>query len=154
MCVLMLYSGLNCQSPACHRQGTDSISGQFVWDLRWTKWHWDAFFSWVLRFSPVTIIPPLLHTHLHLHVALTRRTNARNLGPYQKRCCFGNQGALGRKVFSLLPYILESNPHPFYSFRGLKNQMWIRIACGLNSRSRAGFWKNERAAVRAVRTIQ
>jgi len=35
-----------------------------------------------------------------------------------------------------LPYILESNPHPFYSFRGLKRQMRIRIACGLDSRSR------------------
>ena len=34
-----------------------------------------------------------------------------------------------------IPYILESNPHPFYSFRGLKNQMRIRIACGLDSRS-------------------
>ena len=53
-----------------------------------------------------------------------------------------------------IPYILESNPHPFYSFRGLKNQMWIRIACGLDSLSRAGFWKNNRAAVRAVRIIQ
>ena len=50
-----------------------------------------------------------------------------------------------------LPYILESNPHSFYSFRGLKNQMRIRIACGLDSRSCAGFWKNDRAAVRAVR---
>ena len=27
-----------------------------------------------------------------------------------------------------VPYILESNPHPFYGFRGLKNQMRIRIA--------------------------
>ena len=27
-----------------------------------------------------------------------------------------------------LPYILESNPHHFYSFRGLKNQMRIRFA--------------------------
>jgi hypothetical protein len=27
-----------------------------------------------------------------------------------------------------LPYILESNPHPSYSFRGLKNQMRIRFA--------------------------
>ena len=53
-----------------------------------------------------------------------------------------------------LPYILESNPHPFYSFRGLKNEMRITIACGLDSRSRAGFWKNDGAAVRAVRTIQ
>ena len=52
-----------------------------------------------------------------------------------------------------IPYIVESNPHPFYSFRGLKNQMRIRIACGLDSRSWAGFWKNDRAAVGAVRTI-
>ena len=49
-------------------------------------------------------------------------------------------------------YILESNPHPFYSFRGLKNQMQIRIVCGLDSRSWAGFFKNDRAAVHAVRT--
>jgi hypothetical protein len=37
-----------------------------------------------------------------------------------------------------IQYILESNPHPFYSFRGLKGQMRIRIECGLDSRSRAG----------------
>jgi hypothetical protein len=53
-----------------------------------------------------------------------------------------------------LPYILESNPHPFYSVRGLKNQMRMRIKCGLDSRSRAGVWQNDRASVRAVRTIQ
>jgi hypothetical protein len=57
------------------------------------------------------------------------------------------------KAPKILPYILESSPHPFCSFRGLKNQMHIRIACGLDSRSRAGFWK-KLAAVRAVRTIQ
>ena len=43
--------------------------------------------------------------------------------------------------FSNIPYILESNLHPFYSFRGLKNQLRIIIACGLDSRSRAGFGK-------------
>jgi len=53
-----------------------------------------------------------------------------------------------------IPYILESNPHPFYSLRGLKNQMWITVVCGLDSWSRAGFWKNDGAAVRAVRAIQ
>jgi len=58
------------------------------------------------------------------------------------------------KLVHLLPYILESNPHTFYSFRGLKNQTRFRIACGLDSRSWAGFWINDRAAVRAVRTIQ
>ena len=57
-------------------------------------------------------------------------------------------------VPSHIPYILESNPHPFYSFRGLKNQMRIRIACRLDSRSWAGFWKNYRAAVHAIRTVQ
>jgi len=53
-----------------------------------------------------------------------------------------------------IPYILKSNPHSFYSFRGLKNQMQIRIACELDARSWTGFWKNDRAAVHAVRTIQ
>ena len=53
-----------------------------------------------------------------------------------------------------IPYILESNPHPFYSFRGLKYQMRITIACGLDLRSKAGFWKNDIATVRAVRTVQ
>ena len=32
--------------------------------------------------------------------------------------------------------------------------MRLTIACGLDSRSRAGFWKNDGASVRAVRTIQ
>ena len=53
-----------------------------------------------------------------------------------------------------LPHILECNLHPFYSFRGLKYEMRIRIACGLDSPSRAEFGKNDRDAVRAVRTIQ
>jgi hypothetical protein len=34
----------------------------------------------VLPFPPVSIIPPVLHTHLHLQVALTRRTNGPSLG--------------------------------------------------------------------------
>jgi hypothetical protein len=38
----------------------------------------------VLQFSPVSTIPPMLHTHLHLHVALTGRTNVRSLGTFGK----------------------------------------------------------------------
>jgi hypothetical protein len=38
---------------------------------------------------------------------------------------------------SVLPYILKSNPRYFFSFGGLKNQMQIRFACGLNSQPRA-----------------
>jgi len=57
-------------------------------------------------------------------------------------------------IYIYIPYILETNPHPFYSFRGLKYQMRITVMWGLDSRSRAGFWKNDGAVVRAVRTIQ
>jgi hypothetical protein len=35
--------------------------GQYMWDLWWTKWHWDRFSPRVLRFSPVNFIPPVLH---------------------------------------------------------------------------------------------
>ena len=49
------------------------------WGLWWAKLHWDGFFS-VRLFCPVNIIPPILHTHLYLHVALTRRANRRSLG--------------------------------------------------------------------------
>jgi hypothetical protein len=38
-----------------------------------------------------------------------------------------------------LLYILESNPHPFYSFRGLKKSGADYNACGLDSRSKAVF---------------
>ena len=69
------------------------------------------------------------------------------------RSCVSTMGRKNQEAWDL-PYILVSNPHPFYSFRGLKSRMRIRIACGLDSQSRAGFWKNDRAAVRAVRTIQ
>ena len=40
-----------------------------------------------------------------------------------------------------LLYILESNPHPFYSFRGLKNHMRIRIACRLDCGRELDFEK-------------
>jgi len=39
--------------------------------------------------STVSIIPSLFHTHLHLHVALSRRTNGRSLGTSKKQCSFG-----------------------------------------------------------------
>jgi len=46
---------------------------------------------WVLRMSPANIIPPMLHTHLRLHIALTKRKNRRNLGTLKKQCTFGNR---------------------------------------------------------------
>jgi len=40
------------------------------------------------------------------------------------------EGWAVQKLTTRVLYILESNPHPFCSFRGLKNQMRIIIACG------------------------
>jgi hypothetical protein len=34
-----------------------AIPGQFIWDLRWSKWHWSSFLR-VLRFPLPAIIPP------------------------------------------------------------------------------------------------
>ena len=42
----------------------------------------------VLLFSPVSIIPLMPHNHLHLHVAVTRRTNGRSLGTFHKALLF------------------------------------------------------------------
>ena len=62
------------QAVSCR---TGSTPGQSMWNLWWTKWHWDRLFPRVLRFSPVNFIPPALHykenqkktNHLHHRVA-------------------------------------------------------------------------------------
>jgi hypothetical protein len=51
----------------------------------------------VLQFSPVSIIPSMLHIHLHLHVALTRRTNGRSLGTFQKIMIRWKSDGIGEK---------------------------------------------------------
>jgi len=45
-----------------------------------------------LGFSPVSIIPPLFHTHLHLHVLLTRNTKGRSLETSPYRNAFSEIG--------------------------------------------------------------
>jgi len=55
-----------------------------VWDLWWTEWYWDMFLFRLLWFSLVAVITPKLNTHLHLHVALIRKTNELSLGKFQK----------------------------------------------------------------------
>ena len=40
---------------------------------------------------PVSFFPPLFHTYLHLHVALTRRTKGRSLGTLQEQRSVGNR---------------------------------------------------------------
>jgi hypothetical protein len=47
---------------------------------------------------PVSIVPPAFRAHLHLHAALTRRTNGRSMETLQKQSSFGNRGALDIKI--------------------------------------------------------
>jgi len=59
-------------------------------------------------FSPTTsvftcIIPPMPHIHINLNVALTRRTNGRNLGTFQKETLFRKSGSIRWKsIFTCL----------------------------------------------------
>jgi len=48
-------------------------------------------------FSPVTIIPPVIDTRLHLHVTVTRRTKGRSLWNFQISMLFCKLGSIGRK---------------------------------------------------------
>ena len=72
-----------------------------MWDLWWTKWHRDRFFSRLYRFPSVSIITPMLRTDLHLRTALTRRTNVRSLGHFPKATLFRKSGSTGLKVLSV-----------------------------------------------------
>ena len=55
--------------PASHRGGPGLIPGHSMW-IRVDK------------------VAPMLHIHLHLHVAFTRRTNGRRLGTFRKAMLF------------------------------------------------------------------
>ena len=52
----------------------------------------------------------MLHTHLHLHVALIRRSNGRNLGTFQEAMLFRKSGSIGLKKKSFNPLNAELNP--------------------------------------------
>ena len=49
----------------------------------------------VIRFSPVSTIPPTPNTHLYVHVSDIGRTSGRNLGKFKP---LGNWEGLYRKV--------------------------------------------------------
>jgi len=83
-----------------------------MWDLWWTKWHWNRYFVCVLRFSPVSTIPPVLLTHLR--VALTR-ANRRSRESFPKAMCFWKSGSIRWKIsftfFLSFRVLKESEDH-------------------------------------------
>ena len=57
----------------------DSVRSQASpFEISGGKWT-GRVFRLKLRFSSVTLIPPMLQAHLHLHVAVTGRTDVRSL---------------------------------------------------------------------------
>ena len=64
----------------------------------------------VFRFSPVSIILPMLHAHLRLHVALTRRTNGLCVETFQKTTLSEiGQHFIRKSAFTLYIILRESS---------------------------------------------
>ena len=87
------YRGSGGQLPASHCYGPGSVPGlthmTFVVAL-------EQVFLQVLRSFPVSIIPPMFHTHLILHVALTRRGKGETWEPSKSNACLEIVWALDR----------------------------------------------------------
>jgi len=66
----------------------------------------------VLRFTPVTIIPPVLRTHLHVHVAFTGRIKRRSLGIFQKAVFSRKSWSVGKESTSIFIACNLSNFRP------------------------------------------
>jgi len=88
------HHGLDSQFLHSHCTGPGLIPGQSKWELWQTKWHWeDRLFSpWALQLSPVSIISPVLHIRLHLHVAQGQTGEA---WEPSKKQCFQKLGSVG-----------------------------------------------------------
>jgi hypothetical protein len=84
-------------APTSQREVPVSIPGQPMWDLWWTEWRWDRISSEFFGFRQSISLRQCC-THLHLHGALTGRTNGICLGTMQKAAIFRKLGALNRKV--------------------------------------------------------
>jgi hypothetical protein len=61
-------------------------------------------FKQIIRVSPVSIIPTVLHTILYPHVAPSRKTNGRNLGTFQKPMFLRKSGNI-----RISPHYSETN---------------------------------------------
>jgi hypothetical protein len=65
-----------------------------------------------IRVCPVSIIPPYVHTHSHLHDTVKIMANGRSLGTFQKAMLFRQLGTIGWK--SNFTYSLKYNSQQIY----------------------------------------
>ena len=59
------------------------------------------------RVSTVSIISPVLHTHLNLHTDLARKTNGQNLETFTHQFSFVYGGTIDREVLALNVNLLK-----------------------------------------------
>jgi hypothetical protein len=63
----------------------------------------------------------ILITHLHLHIALTRRTNDQSLGAFQKAMLLQNLGKIAYKIIFILQMVkimsVYANMHEWLNTR-------------------------------------
>jgi len=72
-----LFAGFHCW-------GLGFTWSYFIWVLWWTEWIWYWIFVCIFWFSPVSNFSLMLCTHLHIYVALTRRTSRESLGNFKQ----------------------------------------------------------------------
>lgn len=86
--VLSIFSeGLSDWSPGCHGGASGSMPAKSVCDCSEQSGTGTGFLR-VLRFTPITIIPPILLIHFHLHATFTRRTKGRRTLETKKSLVF------------------------------------------------------------------
>jgi hypothetical protein len=52
----------------------------------------------VFRFSPVSNMPPMLHSYIQINIALIRGENGWSVAAFERQCCFGNCVALDSNI--------------------------------------------------------
>jgi hypothetical protein len=57
----------------------------------------EQIFRPVLRSSPASTTPPMLHTHFHLNTVRTIRASEQSLGTFKQRCDLSEIGNVGHK---------------------------------------------------------
>ena len=101
------------------------------------------FFSQYFGFSPVSIIPPMIHTHLHLHIALIRRIRRAKPGNLPK----------SNSLSEVKEHWIEKCCNLFYALGGSNNEsstqarVWVRdisvgiaTCCGLDGPEFESRW--------------
>jgi hypothetical protein len=87
------------------------ILGQFVWDLWWTKWHWDRFFSEYFGFALSVSFHKCSTLFIYMLLLPESQKGEKAWEPSTKQCSFGNRTELDRKQLSLFFFSKGLTPY-------------------------------------------